>query len=79
MPLLTARPTTQFNGALKRTPDGAYIVGVSEITNDFPASVVYVYSVAFRNVVADPDCGGAIQHVIHGAGQFEFYGWVHAI
>ena len=42
---LIARPTTQFNGKLHRTPDGNYIVGVSSITNN-TSTVVYVYEVA---------------------------------
>jgi WD40 repeat protein len=50
LPLLTARITTQFNGALKRTPDGAYIVGVSEISNN-TSTVVYVYQVATGTVI----------------------------
>ena len=50
LPLLLARATTAFNGALKRTPDGAYIVGVSSITNN-TVSVLYVYSVASGTVL----------------------------
>ena len=36
------RIITQFNGMLRRTPDGKYIVGVSAITNS-TQTVVYVY------------------------------------
>ncbi len=39
---IVARPATTINGRLKRTPDGAYIVGVSSITNN-TSTVVYVY------------------------------------
>jgi len=39
---LFARPTTPFNGKLKRTPDGKYIIGVSSITNN-TSTVVYVF------------------------------------
>src|SRR5215467_8263480 len=39
------RVITQFNGKLKRTPDGRYIVGVSSITNN-TQSVVYIYEAA---------------------------------
>lgn len=42
---LFARPTTQFNGKLLRTPDGKYIVGVSSITNN-TSTVLYVYEAA---------------------------------
>lgn len=42
---LLARPTTQFNGKLRRTPDGKYIVGVNSISNN-TSTVVYVYETA---------------------------------
>ncbi len=47
---LQARPTTQFNGKLLRTPDGMYIVGVSSITNN-TSTVVYVYETSSGTVL----------------------------
>ncbi len=47
---LLARPTTQFNGKLQRTPDGRYIIGVSSITNN-TSTVVYVYETASGTVL----------------------------
>jgi YVTN family beta-propeller protein len=49
---LVARLTTTFNGRLLRTPDGKYIVGVSNFTNNGQAStVVYVLEVASGTVL----------------------------
>jgi YVTN family beta-propeller protein len=47
---LQARPTTQFNGKLQRTPDGKYIIGVSSITNN-TTTVVYVYETASGTIL----------------------------
>jgi DNA-binding beta-propeller fold protein YncE len=44
-PPAAARVVTQFNGKLKRTPDGKYIVGVSSITNN-TQTVAYIYETA---------------------------------
>src|SRR5579883_962776 len=52
LPQLTSRPTTTFNGKLLRTPDGSYIVGVSNFTNGTTAStVVFVYETASGTVL----------------------------
>ena len=48
--LLVARPTTQFNGKLARTPDGKYIVGVSSINNN-ASTVVYVFESSSRTIL----------------------------
>src|SRR5262249_55177256 len=49
-PTITPRPSTQFNGNLQRTPDGAYIIGVSSITNN-TSTVVYVFETASGTVL----------------------------
>ncbi|HWZ31345.1 MAG TPA: hypothetical protein VNX18_08435 [Bryobacteraceae bacterium] len=50
LPQLTARPSTIFNGKLQRTPDGKYIVGVSNINNN-ASTVVYVYEAVSGTVL----------------------------
>jgi DNA-binding beta-propeller fold protein YncE len=49
-PPANVRLTTQFNGRLKRTPDGNFIVGVSSITNN-TSTVVYVYETVSGTVL----------------------------
>jgi DNA-binding beta-propeller fold protein YncE len=50
LPLLVATVRTPFNGKLLRTPDGKYIVGVSNITNN-TNTVAYVYETASGTVL----------------------------
>jgi len=47
---LLAKPTTQFNGKLHRTPDGQYIIGVNSISNN-TSTVVFVYETASGTVL----------------------------
>ncbi|MBV9742381.1 MAG: hypothetical protein JO099_01345, partial [Acidobacteriia bacterium] len=49
-PPTATRQVTVFNGRLKRTPDGKYIVGVSSINNN-TQSVVYEYETASGTVL----------------------------
>jgi DNA-binding beta-propeller fold protein YncE len=52
LPQLQQPPTTTFNGKLLRTPNGAYIVGVSNFTNNGQAStVVFVYEAVSGTVL----------------------------
>ena len=48
--LPNTRPTTLFNGRLLPTPDGAFIVGVSEINTNI-STVVFVYDCTAQSVV----------------------------
>ena len=57
---LLAKPTTQFNGKLLRTPDGKYIIGVSSITNN-TSTVVYVYETASGTVLQNRTVVGAVR------------------
>jgi YVTN family beta-propeller protein len=45
-----ARPTTTFQGKLARTPDGAFIVGLSTINNN-AQTVVFVYETASASIL----------------------------
>jgi DNA-binding beta-propeller fold protein YncE len=47
---ITAKPSTQINGRLKRTPDGSYIIGVNSV-NSNASTVVYVYEPASTTVL----------------------------
>jgi DNA-binding beta-propeller fold protein YncE len=58
LPLLVATIRTPFNGKLLRTPDGKYIVGVSNITNN-TNTVVYVYETASGTVLRSRAVVGA--------------------
>lgn len=57
IPVLIARPVTQFRGKLQRTPDGNRIVGVSTINNN-TQTVLYVYEVASGQVLASRTVNG---------------------
>jgi len=58
LPALISPIRTSFNGKLLRTPDGKYIVGVSNITNN-SNTVVYVYETASGTVLRSRAVVGA--------------------
>ncbi len=49
-PVTQTRPTTTFRGKLARTPDGAFIVGLSTINNN-ASTVLYVYETASASIL----------------------------
>lgn len=50
LPTNVVRITTTFNGRVQRTPDGKYIIGVSNITNN-TATMAYIYEVASGTIL----------------------------
>src|SRR6185369_268675 len=49
-PITLTRPTTTFRGKLTRTPDGAFIVGLSTINNN-ASTVLFVYETASASIL----------------------------
>ena len=50
-PITIGRPTTTFRGKLIRTPDGAFIIGLSTINNN-AQTVVFVYEIRRERFLA---------------------------
>ena len=76
---ITTRPQTTFNDKLIRTPDGMYIIGITNPTVTGIATYLFVYEVASGDDLAQPNSGGAIEHAFDLARWLPLHGRLHHV